>query len=304
MARQNQGFRRDINLQENTNDTTTLNNLGGAGIANDLRIIQNNLRNISTVSYNSLSNNYFFFGETNEFVFTNDDIVGVSTNVVVGVGLSLVKGVNYYVCDSNAKNQFKLSTTPSISGINTVNVTSVSTSNFYFIRNDSVSQQNLINFIAPRIQDINDFSYIGISPLLFDSIQLTQDTASFLIDKKYKSNEDVSTTADDLKYEGTIIINDPVALNSNSIGIASSKSPGIFIGTTRAFSSDNNPWSQVGTALSTSSSSVSLANLYFANDINITGISTESATQINVTSFTHKMPVIVNGETYYLLLST
>ncbi len=304
MARQNQGFRRDINLQENTNDTTTLNNLGGAGIANDLRIVQNNLRNISTVSYNSLSNNYFFFGETNEFVFTNDDIVGVSTNVVVGVGLSLVKGVNYYVCDSNAKNQFKLSTTPSISGINTVNVTSVSTSNFYFIRNDSVSQQNLINFIAPRIQDINDFSYIGISPLLFDSIQLTQDTASFLIDKKYKSNEDVSTTADDLKYEGTIIINDPVALNSNSIGIASSKSPGIFIGTTRAFSSDNNPWSQVGTALSTSSSSVSLANLYFANDINITGISTESATQINVTSFTHKMPVIVNGETYYLLLST
>ncbi len=239
MARQNQGFRRDINLQENTNDTTTLNNLGGAGIANDLRIIQNNLRNISTVSYNSLSNNYFFFGETNEFVFTNDDIVGVSTNVVVGVGLSLVKGVNYYVCDSNAKNQFKLSTTPSISGINTVNVTSVSTSNFYFIRNDSVSQQNLINIIAPRIQDINDFSYIGISPLLFDSIQLTQDTASFLIDKKYKSNEDVSTTADDLKYEGTIIINDPVALNSNSIGIASSKSPGIFIGTTRAFSSDN-----------------------------------------------------------------
>ncbi len=304
MARQNQGFRRDINLEENTNDTTTLNNLGGAGIANDLRIIQNNLRNISTVSYNSLSNGYFFFGQNNEFTFTNDDIVGVSTNVVVGVGLSLVKGVNYYVCDSNAKNQFKLSTTPSISGINTVNVTSVSTTNFYFIRNDSVSQQNLINFIAPRIQDINDFSYIGISPLLFDSVQLTQDTASFLIDKKYKSNEDVSTTVDDLKYEGTIIINDPVALNSNSIGIASSKSPGIFIGTTRAFSSDNNPWSQVGTALSTSSSSVSLANLYFANDINITGISTESATQINVTSFTHKMPVVVNGETYYLLLST
>ena len=122
--------------------------------------------------------------------------------------------------------------------------------------------------------------------------------------KKYKSNEDVSTTVDDLKYEGAIIINDPVALNSNSIGLSSSKSPGIFIGTTRAFSSDNNPWSQVGTALSTSSSSVSLANLYFANDINITGISTESATQISVTNFTHKMPIVVNGETYYLLLST
>ena len=304
MVKQNQGYRRDLNLEETTNETTVLNNLGGAGIANDIRIIQNNLRNISTISYNSLSDGYFFFGSNNEFVFTNDDIVGVSTNLVVGVGITLFKGINYYVCNSNAKNQFKLSTTPLQVGINTVNVTSVSTTNFNFIRTDAVSQQNLINFIPPIIQDTNNFSYIEISPSRLNQIQLNQDTASFLIDKKYKSNEDVSTTVDDLKYEGAIIINDPVGLNSSSIGLSSSKSPGIFIGATRAFSADNNPWSQVGTSLSTSSSSVSLANLYFANDINITGISTESATQISVTNFTHKMPVVINGETYYLLLST
>ena len=47
MAKQNQGFRKDLNLAENTNDTTSINNLAGAGIADDLRIIKNNLRNIS-----------------------------------------------------------------------------------------------------------------------------------------------------------------------------------------------------------------------------------------------------------------
>ena len=49
MVKQNQGFRKDLNLQENTNDTQSLSNLGGAGIANDLRILQNNLRNTSTL---------------------------------------------------------------------------------------------------------------------------------------------------------------------------------------------------------------------------------------------------------------
>ena len=45
MAKQNQGYRRDLNLDETTVDTQALNNLAGAGIAADLRIIQNNLRN-------------------------------------------------------------------------------------------------------------------------------------------------------------------------------------------------------------------------------------------------------------------
>ena len=46
-VRQNQGFRQDLNFEENTNDVQELSNLGGVGIAGDLRIIQNNLRNTS-----------------------------------------------------------------------------------------------------------------------------------------------------------------------------------------------------------------------------------------------------------------
>lgn len=401
MANQNQGFRKDLNLEENTNDTTTLNNLGGAGIANDLRIIQNNLRNTSTLSFNTvlgaeISNGYFYFGPTNNFVYTDDDIVSVKNDITVGTGVTLYKDSTYYICNSNGIDRFKLSTSPSAVGVNTItvsfippptdtyfsvnnvivqsggagytglsttvtisapetswgiratavaevnsgsvvaiNVTSngrgylsaptitVSspsvgvntatatlqlTTNYYriidFIRKDAVHQENLINFIEPVIQDTGNFSYRGAGIGVFDTVQSNNDTANYLIGRKYKANENITTSVDDLKYEGSVVINDPVKLNSDSTGLANAKSPGIFIGNTRAFSSDNNPWTQVGTALSTMSDSVSVGELYFANDIRITGFGTESATQVAVTSFTHKIPVVVNGETYYLLLRT
>ena len=82
-VRQNQGFRKDLNFQENTNDTQALSNLGGVGLANDLRVIQNNLRNTSTLAFVTFTNGFFSFPD-NEFVFTNDDVVTVSTDVNVG----------------------------------------------------------------------------------------------------------------------------------------------------------------------------------------------------------------------------
>ena len=47
------------------------------------------------------------------------------------------------------------------------------------------------------------------------------------------TNEDLTTT-DELKFEGSINIEDPAGLNSNLTGLADANSPGIFIGTTRA----------------------------------------------------------------------
>ena len=42
MAIQNQGYRRDLNLSETTDDEKALDNLMGTGISNDLRYLQNN----------------------------------------------------------------------------------------------------------------------------------------------------------------------------------------------------------------------------------------------------------------------
>ena len=396
MVRQNQGFRRDLNLEETTNEVLALSNLGGPNLPNDLRIIQNNLRNVSKIPFNNIDNGFFVFnvnkvisinsivstasaienstevevtlvqeydikspnviavsgvtgiGSTvyngefvttsssdnglkhkfvvqdvqysgsasggdvsgatftfkpkSEFVFTNDDIVGVSTNVSVG-STTLVPDTEYFICNSNGETQFKLSSTVSTSGINTISITNVSPSSFNFIRKDYVLLENVINLIEPEKLD-EDFAFLSDSVNdTFTSIQDSNEIAEFFITKKYKTNEDLTTT-DELKFEGSINIEDPAGLNSNLTGLADANSPGVFIGTTRAFSSDNNPWTQVGTALSTSSSEVSLAELLFYDGLNISGISTISDTVVAATAFTHKIPIIVNGETYYLLLDT
>lgn len=301
----NQGYRKDLNLVETVIDQDALDNLGGAGISQDLSIIQNNLRNISTVSYSTVSNGFFDFGSSSTFVFTNDDVVTVSIDVNVG-STTLSAGTYYYVCNSNAENRFKLSTTPSTVGFNTITVSSVSPSSFYFIRKDDVHQSNLINFIKPDIQDTTDFSYLNGASVngAFDSSQSNNDVAKYLITSKYKTNQDSTSTLNDFKYEGIVTVNDPVSLNIDQTGLDNVKSPGVFIGNTRAFSSDNNPWNQVGTALSTSSNEVSMGELFFSNDIYITGISTELGSNTAVTTFTHKIPAVINGETYYLLLKT
>jgi len=305
MVRQNQGFRKDLNFEETTDDALAINNLAGVGMAGDLRIIQNNLRNISTVSFSSVNNGFFFFGDTNESVFTNDDIVGVSTNITVGSGVTLFVNTDYFVCSSDAETKFKLSSTPSSIGINTIVVTTASPANFLFIRKDPVYQENILNFVQPEISDTVNFNYFGGSNVndIFTSTLDANESARFEITRKYKTTKDTSTT-NDIKIEGTLIINDPAKLNTNDTGLSSSKSPGIFIGTTRAFSSDNNPWTQVGSALSTSSSLVSIGEINFANNIIIEGLTATSAGSILATTFTHKLPVVINGETYFLLLRT
>jgi hypothetical protein len=312
MAKQNQGFRKDLNLGETTNDSVAINNLGGAGIADDLGIIQNNLRNISTLSCDTVTNGFFSF-PNNEFVFTNDDIVGVNPTVVVG-GITLTSGTDYFICNSNTETQFKLSTRPSTSilGINTIIPSNVSATGITinFERKDEVTQENIINYILPEIQDTESFAYLTGNNLnsysksinaTFNSVSSTVESSKYFIEGKYRVDEDRNTNKN-LNYEGTISISDPVNLNVNSTGLSNAKSPGVYIGETRAFSSDNNPWSEVGSALFTNATEVATAELNFADNITIEGITAFSATSLLARSFTHKLPVVINGETYYLLL--
>ena len=248
---------------------------------------------------------YFFFGSNNDFVFTQDDIVTVNTNVSVGSTI-LRPGQKYYICDSDGATKFKLSHFPFRIGISTIVVTTVNPSSFYFIRDDSVSQQNLQNFVPPEVKDVLNFTYLDPRYNINQSVSNIQnaiETAAFSITKKYKGTED-TTVNTDINVEGCVVIEDPSKLNTGSSGLADPKSPGIFISGVRAFSNDSNPWNKVGTALSTSSSSVNIGELYFADNISISGVSTESATEVAVTTFTHKLPVLINGETYYLLLRT
>jgi len=419
----NQGYRRDLNLEETPDDGAAFDNLAGAGAAADVRLLQNNLRNTAKVGFNTVDAQGFFsfasdrrigisslfssqqgsgnsvitviltepyeikvgylvefkgitgvssavslngqytvqtvtpdstrltltnqlidyteFGMSTSsvefilkpqdiFTFTNGDIVGVSTNVTVG-GVGFNQNTTYYVIDSNGVNKFKLSSTSGGSAISIGANSTATNNNFSFVRNDAVHQQQLINYIEPDYQDTDnegdDFSFLegrGTINQTFESAQTNSETAEYFTAKKYRGDEPVAVS-DEIKFEGNVVLNDP-ADNIDSNGVDNSNAPGIYIGNTRAFSSDNNPWSKVGTELNTSSEELLIGELAFldgsiannsqdgsmviegiASDVStVSGQSADSS--LSGGNFTHKLPIKVqdengNQETYYLLLS-
>lgn len=420
----NQGYRRDLNLEETPDDGAAFDNLAGAGAAADIRLLQNNLRNTSKVGFNTVDAQGFFSftsdrrigisslfssqqgtgnsvitidlaepyevkvgylvelkgitgvssavslnGQytvqtvtpdstqltlTNEFInytefgmnissvqfilkpqniftFTDGDLVGVSTNVTID-GETFDQDTTYYVTDSNAINAFKLSSTLGGSAISIGGNSTASNDNFSFVRNDAVQQQNLINYIEPDYQDTDgegdDFSFLEGSTIneSFDNAQTNTESAQYFTEKKYRGDQPVSVS-DEIKFEGNVVLNDPANHITNSTeGVDSQYAPGIYIGNTRAFSSDNNPWSKVGTELNTSSEEVSIGELAFLDgsilnnsqdgSMVIEGIASDLSTvsgqsadsSLSGGNFTHKLPIKVqdengNQETYYLLLS-
>ena len=418
----NQGYRRDLNLEETPDDGAAFDNLAGAGAAADVRLLQNNLRNTSKVGFNTVDAGGFFsfasdrrigissvfssqqgsgntvitinlvepyevkvgslvelkgitgvssavslngqytvqtvtpdstrltltnelidyteFGMNissvqfilkpqNIFTFTDGDLVGVSTNVTIA-GETFDQDTTYYVTDSNAINAFKLSSTLGGSAILIGGNSTASNDNFSFVRNDAVQQQNLINYIEPDYQDTggegDDFEFLVSSTIneSFDNAQTNTESAEYFTGKKYRGDEPVSVS-DEIKFEGNVVLNDP-ADNIDDNGVDNVNAPGIYIGNTRAFSSDNNPWSKVGTELNTSSEEVSISELAFLDgsilnnsqdgSMVIEGIASDLSTvsgqsadsSLSGGNFTHKLPIKVqdengNQETYYLLLS-
>ena len=305
MAIQNQGYRKDLNLDETTIDTQALNNLAGAGIANDLRIIQNNLRNTSTLAYVSNSNGFFTFPDSIEAIFTNDDVVSVGTTVSIG-STTLEPSIDYFICNSDGESQFKVSTTSSTSavGVSTVVISGApSPLAFDIIRKNPVHKENLRNYIPPEVQDaFGQFSWTSDLNGVFDSTAGNIDSAKYFIGRKYQNGVDLTTNRE-IKYEGTVTSADPANLNSGTSGLANPKSPGVFIGDTRAFSSNDQPWTETGSSLQTQSSEVSVGDLTFIGDIKIEGITaTSQSPSVNPTDYTHKLPIVIDGVTYFALL--
>ena len=276
----------------------------------------------------------------NIFTFTNGDEITLSSDVTLTDGttsVTLSQSKTYYVVNSNAVNKFKLSETLDGSAISIPANATATPNNFSFIRSDAVYQEDLINFIEPEYQDqsgedFDSFSFLedhGTINAAFDDTRVNIDEAEYFMSKKYRGDKDM-TTSDMIKFEGSLALNDPTDnIPASGTDLTTNpKAPGVYIGNTRAFSSDNNPWNALGTKgeidarLETSSDEVKIGELAFLDGTDsgsmvITGISSDvsnvsltngAVSSLSGGNFTHKLPVTVqdelgNQETYFLLLS-
>ena len=247
----------------------------------------------------------------------------IGENVTIG-GVSLTENTNYYVVESDGVSKFKLSTTLGGSAIVIAGNSTANPDNFQFKRKDDVHQQQVINYIPPEVQDTEFFSYPSDINSTIDETQGNIESAEYFTLKKYRGDQSV-TTSESIKFEGSINLHDPDNYNQTGSlvtnqGVTGAPAPGIYIGDTRAFSSDNNPWVEstdtgnVDGKLTTESEEVSIGELAFLdgnNSMVITGIENDISTVSGVvaSSFTHKIPIQVqdgsgNKESYYLLVST
>ena len=285
----------------------------------------------------SISGVTFTLKVQNIFAFTNGDVVNLSEDVtfnaaIGGPTITLVSNINYYVIESNGINKFKLSTSENgTSVLPPSGVSGGTPNNFQIKRQDAVHQQQVINFIKPQVQNTDgEFDWLDGNTInsTFDTTQSNIEAAEYFTLKKYRGDQNV-TTSESIKIQGSIVLNDPdnynqtgdLVINRNPDGsiIPNAPAPGIYISDTRAFSADNNPWSEstatgnVDGKLTTESEEVSIGELAFLdgnNSMIITGIDSDVSTVSGTAdSFTHKIPIQIqdgsgNKETYYLLLST
>ena len=284
----------------------------------------------------SLSSGTVKYNPIVDFIYTNDDVVGVSKTVSVG-STSLFPNTDYYVCNSDTLTKFKLSYFPSDVGISTIPITISNSASealsFKFVRKEPVTKQSLINFIRPEIQDTELFRFFSRPSAgaetdqggarrddvveAFEICDQNTQLSQLLLQDKFRGDQD-TTVIDELFIEGFLKLNDPAGENTSAgIVLNNSDSPGIYIGGTRAFSSDNNPWTEsvaTGTngELITQSDEVTINTLIFDDKIEINGLTADDLNNISPDepvpdeplSFNSTIPIVIDGETFALLLKT
>jgi hypothetical protein len=306
-----QGFVKSSNLVESNTgglDRAILDNLGGPNISSDVLLLDGNTKFTAKL----IASDYTVSGG---IVFVNGSTSEGKVAFSNGTLLSHNGGAyQYTVRNSNGVDRFQLYT----SGNVLFNPTGT------LRRNDTVTGVHLSNLSRKRlVTDVGSSTGIGVglgSADLFNQ-QSINGQVSYIngqIALFYYKRGRVPLTYQNstfnlpIRFNGAFRITNDANLDTNL-----NTSPGLFIidanspgsSPIRAFSDTSNPWALASGALQTTETNAqcSVLKLQPTNPIvNINLDSTgnnHSVSQTNsVGSYTHKMPVLVNGQQYFLLL--
>lgn len=172
----------------------------------------------------------------------------------------------------------------------------------------------------------------------FEYLENTLDSANFFRRKKYRRSASNTFDENPIKLEGIMGTLDPDPANSGTEDLFAETSPGIFIidpDSTetnviklRSFSDNTSPWefdgvdtlefsaeslvsTSVTQAQALAGQTMSIGNMVLAGPVNGDAISMASLQNVQVETgsftpsqrFTHKLPVLINGEEYNILLT-
>lgn len=258
---------------------------------------------------------------------------GYLTSTRLTLPAPLATNITYYVGLSNAVNKFDISLEyqKRVLPSSVVLTESVET-DLLFVRSNVVTTENLLNLSLPDIDD-GDFNYVGQGRNFEDNFIIVEnqlDAANFTRSKKIRRNAD-NVFEFSIRLEGHLKVLDLDSYNNSTFNLSpefNPKTPGVFIINPistpdnilklRAFSDNTNPWrvNQSTGSLETLSNQINIGDLKFVSQNVSTGGdgSTEGSgsptligvqgitTTTNDFSFTHKLPVQINGEIYYFLV--
>jgi len=297
-------------------DRLILDNLtseAGVGASADIELFINNFRNTSTI----YSDEYELDGEL--IILTNATIIPFANNNKIQVD-----GITAYVYESNGIDKFKLRRVNGSSYIPTGDI----------VRNDSVTYENILNLSPdryPSTKTSNDSNQTELSAASVVSESGTENITDIYgqysinsliteIDNVvnnyiYKKSNSILLNKENLLYDKLEIEGSVKVLNLDEFGnkvqiqeTLEDTDSGVYIISEeltplRAFGDNTNPWDTTtnGGYNTTQSTQMTVGNI-FLTDPDITGptVTTIPSTSIDAT---HKIPVMVNGELYYLLLT-
>lgn len=306
MALAFQGFTIKNSLAESFFDRAIFDNLAGIPVGSDIALLVNNKRNSSslTITGSNISGSSIIVPGSLA-VFSNRTRITIDNSTV-----------DYYVKNSNGVDTFQLSTVLDLS--NTVDTPPTG----IYTRSDAISLSNISNFSSKRRKAVVGGILITTNDLLggVTPKALLSSLEANLAFYKFRTLNSLNKTTNFLgrkllKTNGLSIIKDPDGV-IQSQGITDT-GPGLFIynaatnSGVRAFSSNANPWSDSGNGyLQSTALQITVGKLTISNSSNLVleakaGASLSanvSPPQSLATSFTHKLPIIIDGETYFLCL--
>lgn len=308
-----QGFVRDLNLIESdtgTLDRGILDNLGGANITTDLLLFDGNFKFTSKIQ----TAHYTYDSSTDITTVTGEGKVAFSDGTKISFGDAPTEFI-YEVHSSNGIDKFRIR--------NSLGQVVAPVGDLR--RNDGVTAQNLSNLSVKRLET-NPSASTGVSNDDGASDVFNEFSSASQIDYinsqlalYYYKRERIPLTFEDstfdqrVEFRGSVMIVDNDATVSTQPGPTT---PGLFIvdasnpggGATRAFSDASNPWDDsVSGVLSTTEANSQ------PNTLKLNPASTNSpnfqvpggllvAETNTLASYNFKLPVTVNGETFFLLL--